>query len=200
MTDTPTTTERLELADRLIDWLDNEPMSKPPFDAIRKAADALRPHPVPSQGVNGDLLAACRHALKLLEPFADQELSLGLGSNALTPIRAAISKAEAPTAEVGEREEVARLLAAWAAQERSYAAHFGTGCGMIVGLAEDAATLLRTAVPGVGEEELAAIKTLCDHASAMEYERLPGDFEQFGESGCIQNVRAILQRIQRGNG
>lgn len=45
--------------------------------------------------VDGELLAACRHALKLLEPFADPELSLGLGSNALTPIRAAIAKAEA---------------------------------------------------------------------------------------------------------
>lgn len=41
-----------------------------------------------------DLLAACEHALALLEPFDDPGLSLGLGSNALAPIRAAIAKAK----------------------------------------------------------------------------------------------------------
>lgn len=39
------------------------------------------------------LLEGCRRALELLEPFDDPDLSLGLGSEALTPIRAAIQSA-----------------------------------------------------------------------------------------------------------
>lgn len=37
---------------------------------------------------------ALKKALELLEPFDDPELSLGLGSDALTKIRAAIAEAE----------------------------------------------------------------------------------------------------------
>jgi hypothetical protein len=41
-----------------------------------------------------DLLSACEHAMTLLSPFDDAGLSLGLGPDALYPIKSAIVKAK----------------------------------------------------------------------------------------------------------
>lgn len=44
-----------------------------------------------------ELLSACEHAMTLLSPFDDAGLSLGLGSDALYPIKSAIAKARGET-------------------------------------------------------------------------------------------------------
>ena len=57
------------------------------FDSPEGAANARLIAAAP------DMLEALEKALELLEPFDDPELSLGLGKDALTSIRAALNKA-----------------------------------------------------------------------------------------------------------
>jgi hypothetical protein len=54
--------------------------------------------------------------------------------------------------------ELARLLSEWAVSERRNAERNGSACGMIVGLAEEAATRLRS--PSVDGELLGALEKI----------------------------------------